>query len=99
MYEFRQLPGLYQHPGPPRNFWVGGRGSPVGGWRWGNQGFYAAQELAEVNPEELGRPLYPHWMNMNRSLFAALEAEKIAMFIILTLIILVAALGIRSTLS
>jgi len=55
----------------------------------------AAKEIAQV----LGEPYKTtDWQDMNKNLFAAMKLEKIAMFIILTLIVLVAAFNIASTL-
>ena len=58
----------------------------------------ADQVAAEIQ-HSLGFPYYTRdWMQMNKNLFSALRLEKIVMFIILILIILVAAFNIVSTL-
>jgi len=59
----------------------------------------AADTIAAALQEKLG-PAYQtrDWMRMNRSLFAALKLQKSVLFIILTLIVLVAAFNIASTL-
>ena len=58
-----------------------------------------ANVVAEAIQDKLGFPYHARdWMSMNRNLFSALRMEKITMFIILILIILVAAFNIISTL-
>ncbi len=58
-----------------------------------------ARSVADSIMRDLKGPYWTKtWQDMNRSLFSALKLEKVTMFIILTLIILVAALNIISTL-
>jgi lipoprotein-releasing system permease protein len=60
---------------------------------------YHTGELARSINRTLGADYYARdWMQMNRNILFALKTEKIVMFIILTLIVLVAAFGIASTL-
>ncbi len=59
-----------------------------------------AAEVAQEIETQLGFPYRARdWFKMNRNLFSALELEKIVMFIILILIILVASFNIVSTLT
>jgi lipoprotein-releasing system permease protein len=60
---------------------------------------YKARDIAETIVSRLGYPFFARdWMTMNQNLFAALKLEKTVMFIILTLIVLVAAFNIASSL-
>lgn len=60
---------------------------------------YLARGIADSLRTRLGLPYWVRdWMQMNRNLFSALKLEKVVMFIILTLIILVAAFNIVSSL-
>lgn len=60
---------------------------------------YDAGEIAGTLRQQLGIAfVVKDWINMNLNLFSALRLEKTAMFIILALIVLVAAFNIISTL-
>lgn len=60
---------------------------------------YGVEKIGESIRRALGYPFWTKdWKQMNRSLFAALKLERVVMFIILVLIVLVAAFGIVSSL-
>jgi lipoprotein-releasing system permease protein len=60
---------------------------------------YKANVIAKSIERKLGFPFWArNWMEMNKNLFAALKLEKRVMFIILSLIVLVAAFNIICTL-
>ncbi len=61
---------------------------------------YKAPQLRDEIAKTLGGVYYARdWMQMNKNLFAALNLEKLTMFIILTLIVIVASFNIISTLT
>jgi lipoprotein-releasing system permease protein len=63
------------------------------------QDIYGVKRVGRSIQKALGFPFWTKdWMQMNKSLFAALKLERTVMFIILVLIVLVAAFGIVSTL-
>jgi lipoprotein-releasing system permease protein len=60
---------------------------------------YRAPEVAREIANTLGYPYRTtNWIDLNSNLFAALKLEKVFMFVILTLIVIVAAFNIISTL-
>jgi lipoprotein-releasing system permease protein len=77
---------------------VGAKGKISAFGIWTDQIF----KVKELSQNALGFVDYPYylrnWMDINHSLFSALKLEKTAMFVILTLIILVAAFNIASAL-
>jgi lipoprotein-releasing system permease protein len=76
-----------------------GMGNRVTGIEIKTKDIYRVKEIGKEIRQKLGFPFWTKdWMEMNRNLFSALKLEKIAMFIILVLIVLVAAFNIISTL-
>jgi lipoprotein-releasing system permease protein len=58
-----------------------------------------SDKIAEIVQDKLGYPYWTKdWKMMNKSLFSALKLEKVTMFIILIMIVLVGALNIISSL-
>ncbi len=56
---------------------------------------FAARRIGRVLATQLGWPYWVRdWMDMNKNLFAALQLEKLALFVIVTIIVLVAAFAI-----
>jgi lipoprotein-releasing system permease protein len=56
---------------------------------------FDARRVAQAIAGDLGFPFWVRdWMEMNRNLFAALQLEKLALFVIVTIIVLVAAFAI-----
>ncbi|RMG73738.1 MAG: lipoprotein-releasing ABC transporter permease subunit [Nitrospirae bacterium] len=76
-----------------------GLGQEVTGIELRLSDIYRAAKVRQMIPQVLGRTYFARdWMQMNRNLFSALKLEKFTMFIILTLIVLVASFNIVSTL-
>ncbi|MEO8703345.1 MAG: ABC transporter permease [Kofleriaceae bacterium] len=77
-----------------------GRGDQVMGVELKVKDVDRAEEIAEKLEEELGRSPYQvqDWYELNHNLFTALNLQKLALVIILTLIILVAAVNMVSAL-
>ncbi len=96
MYEFDNTLAYISIESAQKFFGMGPR---VTGIEIKTNDIYRVKEIGKEIRQRLGFPFCTRdWMEMNRNLFSALKLEKIAMFIILVLIVLVAALNIISTL-
>jgi lipoprotein-releasing system permease protein len=64
------------------------------------QDIFAADRIARNIEERLGFPFWARdWMKLNKNLFSALKLEKFMMFVLLVLVVIVAAFNIVSTLA
>ena len=96
MYEFDNTMAYISLESAQKFFGMGDR---VTGIEIKTNDIYKVKETGKEIRRKLGFPFWTKdWMEMNRNLFSALKLEKIAMFIILILIVLVAAFNIISTL-
>lgn len=76
-----------------------GLGDSVTGIQLKVKDVYATTAMSKKINSDLGLSYHARdWMQMNKNILFALKTEKVVMFIILTLIVLVAAFGIASTL-
>ncbi|RMD59173.1 MAG: FtsX-like permease family protein, partial [Nitrospirae bacterium] len=76
-----------------------GMGNEVSGIEVKVDDIYKANKIAAIIQKKIGFPyIVKDWMQMNRNLFSALKLEKLAMFVILVLIVLVASFNIVSNL-
>ncbi|MGC8604960.1 MAG: lipoprotein-releasing ABC transporter permease subunit [Desulfomonilaceae bacterium] len=92
MYEFDSNL-VYMGLGEAQRFFE--MGSGVSGIEVNLKNIYDAPKIATRIESALGPPYWTRtWRDMYRNLFSALKLEKIAMFIILTFIVLVAAFNI-----
>jgi lipoprotein-releasing system permease protein len=74
-------------------------GAAVSGIEVRVQDIYQAAAVADAIRAKLKFPYFTRtWMELNKNFFSALRVERIVMFVILTMIVLVAAFGIVSTL-
>jgi len=96
MYEFDNTMAYVSIKSAQKFFGMGDR---VSGIEIKTKDIYQVKKTGTEIRRKLGFPFWTKdWMEMNRNLFSALRLEKIAMFIILILIVLVAAFNIISTL-
>jgi lipoprotein-releasing system permease protein len=96
MYEYDNTMAYISLESAQKFFVMGAR---VTGIEIKTNDLYQVKKIGKEIRQKMGFPFWTKdWMEMNRNLFSALKLEKIAMFIILVLIVLVAAFNIISTL-
>ena len=92
MYEYDSTTAYVSLPAAQE---FAGLGDRVTGVEVKLQDPFAARQIGRAIAGRLGWPYWVRdWMDMNKNLFAALQLEKLALFVIVTIIVLVAAFAI-----